>query len=715
MIKTNMLTKKGFQKGRLRDLSIKELHDIHEAGGFTHKVETNPFTMMAMHARSVANQHADQNMVNYMKHALGVPAKVVDENALLLNQTKHAAVLQSIAKHGTFDEAGHETALQHAADSHEAMATQRLKDFQQASQDAIRHHLEVEPWKQTTKATVARISQRALDAQETHAAEIKAIRSGKYKPLLRDTKPIRDARTAHSTALKGFERKASALMKEQTALAKGSVKNPDYNADVMRKVDQLTNEHGQALHFPHEVADAMERLKKVMVEDDETLNAFSDGYRKWLGKWKLAVTSVNPSYATRNTLSDFWNMYLSGVPVHAMPIYGAKAAKMTRDAKLGSEAIAAGRELTQAQHSAVATMLSAYDSGILSGLFAGDVQQVSHLIEHSHTKLSLIQRGHVVKALAKISMDVNRNRENWGRLTHYLYRLHIGDGAVKAAEKVKAAHFDYEDLTPFEQKKLKLVAPFYTWSRKNIPFQIKSLVESPGQYAAFPQLMQEADPGGKDGIVPSYMNDNMYLKFGSKFYNPMIGVSDLHNATSPIDLVKNLISPFIKTPAELLTNKNMLTGQPIKDPQGYDRNPVRGGIAADLLKLIPGANVGETGRKDANGKMVHGVGIDPRLSYLLGQTPATNLLFNQGSKIRGETSPENAHRATLAWLTGINGTSVDAKQQQEFALLHFQKDILPALMKNYRAHGVIPAAAIKKLSPNEQTIAEILFQSLGGR
>lgn len=710
---TNLLTKKGFQKGRLADLSIKELHDLHAAGAFTHTVETDPFKLMAMHGRSVANQHADQILINYMKHTLGVPSKLVDHGAMLLSKTKHAAVLEAAAKHAPWDEQHHLDAMQELTDRHEIQAQQRYSATLASNHAAIKHHLEVEPWKQTTQATVARISQRSLDAKHTLTSEVQQIRARTYKPLVKELRPLKNAKAQHFRALKGFERKASALMKEQEALAKGTIKNPDYNAATMRKVDQLKNADGHALHFPHEVADAMERLKKVMKEDDPTLGALAEGYRKYLGKWKLGVTSINPSYATRNTLSDYWNMYLSGVPVHAIPVYAAKAAKVQRDAKIAAEIIAKGGKLSGAQSHAISVMLDGYDSGILSGLFAGDVQQVSNLLEHANTKLSLLQRGHLVKLVTKASMDINRNRENWGRLTHYMYRLSIGDSAVRAAEKVKEAHFDYEDLTKFEQQRMKLVAPFYTWSRKNIPFQLKSLVESPGQYAAFPQALQEADPGGKDGIIPNYMNDGMYAKIGGKFYNPMIGVSDLHNATNPVDLVKSLLSPFVKTPVELLTNKNMLTGAPIKDPQGYDRNPVRGGLAADLLSLIPGANVGETGRKNANGKMVHGVGADPRLSYLLGQTPLTNLLFNQGSKIKGEVSPENQHRATLAWLTGINGTSVNEKQQQEFALLHFQKDVLPALMKNYRAHGVIPAAAIKKLSPNEQLIAEVLFKSLG--
>lgn len=715
MLKTNLLTKKGFQKGRILDYSIKELHELHKMGALPHDVETNPFTLMAMHGRSVANQHADQNMINYMTHALGVPSKLVDEGALAASRTAHEAVQAKIAAHPQWDEQGGLNAIQKLTDKHEQLAKDRYAQTLRDNQEAIRHHLEVAPWQQTTQATAARISQRSVDAKDKLAQEIRDIRGHKFKPLLKETSPILKARGENARQLKIYERQATALMKKQGELLKGSVKNPEYNADIMRGVDGITNEYGHTLHFPHEVADAMERLKLVMTGDDKTIADFTNSYRKWLGKWKLAVTSVNPSYGTRNTLSDFWNMYLDGVPMHAMPIYGAKAAKMIRDSKVGAEAIARGEHVTFAQDRAVHTMLDAYDGGALSGQFAGDIQQVTNMLEHANTKLSLVQRGKLIKTFSKMSMDMNRNRENWGRLTHYLYRLDHGDGLSAAAEHVRAAHFDYEDLTPFEQQRMKLVAPFYTWSRKNIPFQLKSLATSPGQMVTFAQAAQEASPGKNGDIVPGYMNDNMYLKFGSKYFNPMIGITDLNNAANPLQLGKSLLSPAIKTPLELYANKNLLTGQPIKDPNGYDRNPVRGGLASALLSLIPGANVGETGRKDKNGKMVHGVGANPYLTYLLGQTPATNLLFDQGSKVRGSTAPENQHRATLAWLTGINGTSVDQKQQQEFALLHFTKDVLPALMKNYRAHGTIPPAAVAKLSPTEKRIAKTLFASLEGR
>ena len=48
-----------------------------------------------------------------------------------------------------------------------------------------------------------------------------------------------------------------------------------------------------------------------------------------------------------------------------------------------------------------------------------------------------------------------------------------------AANKVKEALFDYSDLSLFERNIMKRVMPFYTWSRKNFPVQIKHLALNP--------------------------------------------------------------------------------------------------------------------------------------------------------------------------------------------------------------------------------------------
>jgi hypothetical protein len=698
----NLLSKRGFVKNRAHDLSVAELHALHEGGRLPHDIETNPFNLLTIHARSVANQHADQLMVNYMRDAVGVPTRLVDKEALAKAQMTRASLEHQIAAHPAFDEVAHTKAIKDLKVAHEARVHHEYSETLARNNAAIKDHLENREWKQTTLATVKRISQRSVAAQAKLSEDVKAIREERNPGLLKDLNPLKASKVEQGKNLSTLEKRLSTAMRAEKDVMKGS-KNPAVNSETMRTIENKTlrDEHGHKYAFPHQVADSLERLHKVMDGDEATLNAFSNGYRKWLGKWKVAVTTVNPSYGVRNTLSDYWNMYLSGVPLHAMPVYGAKAAHLMSLAAKGDKL-------------AVSKMLDAYDSGILSGLFSGDIKQVANYLEQGSTVKTLAQKGRFIKAASKMSQEINAHRENWGRLTHYLYRLDQGKSVSDAADLVKEAHFDYEDLTPFEQKRMKVIAPFYTWSRKNIPFQIKALVEHPGQMAAFPQFGSEAAQasGAKPGdIVPPYMEQNMALKFGGKYFNPMIGITDLQNAVHPMQLASNLLSPAIKTPLELMANKNLLTGLPIKDPTSYARNPVNDKLAG-LLKLIPGSNVGETGRKNAAGKEVHGLGADPILTYLLGQTPLTNNIFNKGGKIHNAQHPADTNKALLSELTGINGTTVDQNQQKEFESIAFQ-DQMKALMKNLRAEGLIPATTAHN-SAQQKMIQEILFRALRG-
>jgi len=59
-----------------------------------------------------------------------------------------------------------------------------------------------------------------------------------------------------------------------------------------------------------------------------------------------------------------------------------------------------------------------------------------------------------------------------------------------AANKVKEALFDYSDLSRFERTWMKRVMPFYTWTRKNFPVQMKHLILNP-QRAEKLQLAKE--------------------------------------------------------------------------------------------------------------------------------------------------------------------------------------------------------------------------------
>lgn len=64
------------------------------------------------------------------------------------------------------------------------------------------------------------------------------------------------------------------------------------------------------------------------------------------------------------------------------------------------------------------------------------------------------------------------------------------DGGYAASLFVKATHFDYADLSAFERDYLKLLFPFYTWMRYNIPMQFRALIHDPSRITNAIKLQQ---------------------------------------------------------------------------------------------------------------------------------------------------------------------------------------------------------------------------------
>jgi hypothetical protein len=507
------------------------------------------------------------------------------------------------------------------------------------------------------------------------------------------------------TKIEAFEARAAARKEVKLAenagdaAAKGK-KNPAYSAQTHRKLGKSTDEWGNDYAYPPEVADSMERLRKIVSGDEKTIDDFAKGYGKLMASWKLLVTVVNPGYRIRNTMTDFWNMWVAGVPAHMI----SKVGFIGRNSALGVM-----RRAKKGDMDAIHTILEAATHGVLSGLFAGDVAAVAKMMKYSASKKALIKDKHFIRLYTKVMTDVNKNAENWGRLTHYLYRKDWQQmSGADAALKVKLAHFDYEDLTPFEQKIMKRVFPFYTWTRKNIPYQVRMLVQQPGRYSAFPKMAQEAGyasgDASSDPSVPSYMGDNFYMRIGkNRFLNPQFGPGDLAPLQGPgqaFDRVKGMVTPAAKIPAEIIMNKSMFTGQPISGNK-HPRDPVTP-LGAALLGLIPGnpANVGQTSRQG-----VSGPGANPWAAYALGQTPITRLLGVTGGGIKKKTAGTNS---LLSYLGGISTSTVDQEAQRGYMTQDAYQEA-DRVIQGLRDAGLLPQPKQRKLSKKEQAIQTQVF------
>lgn len=81
--------------------------------------------------------------------------------------------------------------------------------------------------------------------------------------------------------------------------------------------------------------------------------------------------------------------------------------------------------------------------------------------------------------------------ENYLRLAAYIkgvreIGLEPADSGIRgyaASIWVKSTQFDYADLSDFERRIFKMVIPFYTWTRYNVPLQVRAVLHEPGKIA----------------------------------------------------------------------------------------------------------------------------------------------------------------------------------------------------------------------------------------
>jgi hypothetical protein len=165
------------------------------------------------------------------------------------------------------------------------------------------------------------------------------------------------------------------------------------------------------------------------------------------------------------------------------------------------------------------------------------------------------------------------------RMAHFIDRLVRGNTVEQARDSVFKYLFDYGELTQFEKEAVRRVVPFYTWTRKNIPLQLESLLTKPGKFAQIGRVEGaiERAAGGKDleeqprwvresGAVVTPISDES----GRLVLTPRMPYEDLAKL-APSDALSNLLSmlhPLPKMGFELGANYSAFQRRPIQEFEG---------------------------------------------------------------------------------------------------------------------------------------------------
>jgi hypothetical protein len=710
--------------------SIKDIIELRRNGmADDFKIETDPMKLAAIRTRKAAHAHASRVEEDFIANQFGIPDKV-------FAGSKYETQLARIRERADEFRKKHEKEWGHnpyailgkrsgIVRRGRKRASERVDKFNARlfpERQAITKELDnlKEQYQagampeEVYRAGVARLEARRDELED--AMERFAVRQYDDRikqDLVKFEDDLYTKNTNESKRIAGRVQRINELEARAEKIALQGVKNPNIPPGYVKWERPHLK---QAVWIPKEMKDSLGRMETALHSPDSFNAEFARNFAKLTGWWKLAVTAVNPGYRVRNTMSDSWNMYLSGVPMARQLQYGAQAVRIWKHSESALHKLAKNprAKLSDKEVEAFARMSEAYSQGVLSGLFQGDVVKIASMFKDGRRARSFLKKGNVPMWYIKGMTDFNRHAENIGRMTHYLYRRDVeGLGPTDAAEWVKKAHFDYEELTPFERDKLRAFIPFYTWSRKNIPFQFQRMVQRPGKMATATKLYQTMNELGtgdprtpmvQENTLPSWMREGYAAQIGkASVLMPAIGLVDVSRVEHPMNFLKQGLNPFLKAGYELTTGKSMLTGA---DWRGGDRRRPVSGFAAGLLGAIPGnpMDVGTTGA-NVHGEYVHGAGASPWVAYGAGQIPILNAIVNQASSIKRRQ--KGNWMRTAGGILGINTYERDLEKERVIAELEF-RDLMLQDNRDARAEGRMPPVSKKKKSKYQTELDKLI-------
>jgi len=339
------------------------------------------------------------------------------------------------------------------------------------------------------------------------------------------------------------------------------------------------------------------------------------------GVWR-AQALVSSAYHFRNFISNKWSNFLAGVN-NPQVYFMAKNMQMGKDVKFVD---GFGREWTTKT-----LMDAARKNGVLNlGQTAQEVSQ-NVLKDIRQSTLAKYNPLNTENLLFQTNRNVGTAIENNDRLAHFIGRMQLGDAVPDAAASVKKYLFDYSDLTQIEKDVFKNVTLFYTWTRKNIPLQLREFTQQPGKFSSIfkaeTAIEESAGAPPNEKFLNEYIKDNAPIRIrttedGITEYfllgNWLPAAQAITFLEQPTANLISMVSPYFKIGIELFANKSLFftgaNGEPSKlettaqNPTNFLGLNIRGKTANiirnirilnDLNRMNPGQIFGGKGKPAA--------------------------------------------------------------------------------------------------------------------
>ena len=349
---------------------------------------------------------------------------------------------------------------------------------------------------------------------------------------------------------------------------------------------------------------------------------FWKGWDKFQTYLKSAMIAT-PGFVNRNIFGAFFNAWLDGVNLTEI----GKSMLMTREVAAYARnnqvsVIKAAKALAKGDPNKWKNYVELLEVGVRGGGQAVNAVELQIGLRNARNLEMLIgqrdKAGRLVPGGKQYSVSwkpwsprfapyqsvrsVNSWVEDVIRLGVGMDTMRWGGSVDDALQRIAKSQFDYGELTAFESKWMRRVFPFYTWTRKNVPYQLKQLGAHPEKYNRLLSAKRNLELGTEEeGTVPDYFLEpfGVRLPFGARgatvYSAPDIPFQDLfrydpfHEGLTghkgPKKAVLNLLSgasPILKAPLEIAFGKQVFNGIPFTGRYGTAPNSI---VSA---KVVPG-------------------------------------------------------------------------------------------------------------------------------
>lgn len=452
------------------------------------------------------------------------------------------------------------------------------------------------------------------------------------------------------------------------------------------------------------LADADKRFIDSMITPEFTTIdklAKATGYDALTSLFKRSVTGLFPPFHVRNYVSghiqNFEALGIDALNPENIASGSKLALKIAKGEKFTDELVTKG-----GQQINVGKAMNAFIDR-----FGGDSSYVKDIaditkdaakevggVRLTPSQLSKVNPLSADNYMFRGARAVGQFIEHQQKATAYITALKQGKTIEEALGLAAKAGFDYRALTPFESKVLRRIIPFYSFTRKNIELQLKTLGEDPqriNQIMAVIQNLGDKPSEEENKYLPDYIKGSLGIKLGdtpegiaqyiSNFGTPIEGFADLING-NPILKGVSMMNPLLKAPIELGIGKDSFRQQDLKDV--YDAREYSGApqVIKDLLQIKavekPVLQKGEDGKLHEVGTRIQYVADPERL--LIARSLFTSRGFTYLDQVfDGDL---NGLLKALKLTTGLKIQQVDTEQQKGIKESE-QKRALEDLLKRY--------------------------------